>query len=155
LSPKAEHVQDVLAGLAARIGGDHTTDLARLLRLPCTLNRKNQRNGNEPMPCVGVECRPKRRYTFPDFKEFAAVAPQKTQHDKIAAIHLPVGRKLASSARRFDRFSNLVNACLLAEPGQRSERDFHLCAWCVEPGVSVDGVWDEVQRIGKFAEQGR
>jgi hypothetical protein len=47
LSPKAERFQDVLAGIAKAIGGDHTTDLSRLLRVPGTLNRKDQRNGRE------------------------------------------------------------------------------------------------------------
>jgi P4 family phage/plasmid primase-like protien len=155
LSPKAKHIQDVLAGLASRIGGDHTTDLARLLRLPCTFNRKNQRNGQEPVPCVLVECHPERRYVFADFEGLAAFSAQKIQREKIAAIQLPTGRKLSSSARRGDRFRNLINACLLAEPGLRSERDFHLCAWCVEQGVSAEEVWSEVQGIGKFAEHGR
>jgi P4 family phage/plasmid primase-like protien len=155
LSPKARHVQDVLAGLAAKIGGDHTTDLARLLRLPCTLNRKNQRNGKEPVPCMVVDCRPECRYAFADFEELAALSPQKTKREKIAAIQLPTGRKLATSAKRADRFRNLINACLLAEPGQRSERDFHLCAWCVEQGVSAEEVWDAVQGIGKFVEKER
>ena len=58
LSPKAEHLQDVLAGIAKTLGGDHTTDLSRLLRLPGTLNRKDQRNGREPVPTALVECDP-------------------------------------------------------------------------------------------------
>jgi hypothetical protein len=62
LSPKAQAIQDILAGIAAKIGGDHTTDLARLLRVPGTLNRKDQRNGKEPKPCTLVECDPSRRY---------------------------------------------------------------------------------------------
>lgn len=48
LSPKALHVQDVLAGLASKIGGDHTTDLARSLRLPGTLNRKDHATAASP-----------------------------------------------------------------------------------------------------------
>ena len=61
LSGKARHAQDVLAGLAAKIGGDHTTDLARCLRLPGTLNRKNERTGVQPVPCELIECEPSSR----------------------------------------------------------------------------------------------
>jgi hypothetical protein len=48
LSPKARHAQDVLAGLATKIGGDHTSDLARSLRLPDTLPVRPVRNGGAP-----------------------------------------------------------------------------------------------------------
>lgn len=51
LSKKAGVVQDVLAGIAKKIGGDHTHDMTRLLRLPGTMNRKNERNGEKPKPC--------------------------------------------------------------------------------------------------------
>ena len=59
LSPKAEHFQDVLAGIAKALGGDHTTDLSRLLRLPGTFNRKDERNGRKPVPAELVECDPR------------------------------------------------------------------------------------------------
>jgi hypothetical protein len=75
LSLKARHVQDVLAGLAAKIGGDHTTDLARLLRLPGTLNHKDERNSKEPVPCVLVECDSTRRYPISHFERFAVESP--------------------------------------------------------------------------------
>lgn len=51
LSEKANQVQDTLSGIAKKIGGDHTHDMTRLLRLPGTLNRKNERNGERPRPC--------------------------------------------------------------------------------------------------------
>ncbi len=72
LSGKAVHMQAVLAAIARRIGGDHTIDLARLLRLPETLNRKDQRNGKRPVPCVLVECDPARRYPMSLFEALAA-----------------------------------------------------------------------------------
>ncbi len=33
ISPKAQYVQDILAGIVQAVGGDHATDLTRLLRL--------------------------------------------------------------------------------------------------------------------------
>jgi hypothetical protein len=71
LTPKARHVQDVLAGIASLIGGDSTQDLSRRLRMPFTLNRKEQRNGVEPIPCTLEECDGSRRYAFSEFERFA------------------------------------------------------------------------------------
>jgi hypothetical protein len=76
VSPKADLAQRIMAGIAARIGGDATQDLARILRLPGTLNRKNQRNGQEPVPCVLAEMDESRRYDFADFERFAVAIKQ-------------------------------------------------------------------------------
>jgi hypothetical protein len=60
LSPKAQHVQDILSGMAGLLGGDHTTDLSRILRIPGSLNQKDVRNGKESRPCllkeIAVSC---------------------------------------------------------------------------------------------------
>jgi putative DNA primase/helicase len=71
ISPKAQYVQDILAGIAQAIGGDHATDLTRLLRLPGTLNRKDERNGKSPIPSELVVIEPSRRYAIVDFDRFA------------------------------------------------------------------------------------
>lgn len=55
LSPKAQHVQDILSGMASLLGGDHTTDLSRILRIPGSLNQKDARNGKESRPCTMAE----------------------------------------------------------------------------------------------------
>jgi P4 family phage/plasmid primase-like protien len=70
-SPKALEVQDLLAGIASVINADHTTDLTRLLRLPGTLNRKDQRNGREPVKAELVKCDPNCRYSIELFHRFA------------------------------------------------------------------------------------
>jgi P4 family phage/plasmid primase-like protien len=158
LSAKARHVQDVLAGLAAKIGGDHTTDLARCLRLPGTLNRKNERNGVQPVPCELVECEPSRRYPLADFEGLAVESPSRQRREKLAAIQLRASRSLRltlKSRKREDRFRALVNACASAEPGSRSEFDWALVCWSVENGVDPEEVWATVATIGKFAERGR
>ncbi len=72
LSPKAKEFEAILKGVQERIGGDHTTDLARVLRLPATMNRKNERNGKEPKPCQLIECDAARRYPLEFFRPFAA-----------------------------------------------------------------------------------
>lgn len=158
LSDKARHMQDVLAGLAAKIGGDHTSDLARCLRLPGTLNRKDERNGKQPVPCELVECEPTRRYPFSDFEALAVESPTRQRREKVAAIRLPTPRTLKSTLRSRDRethFRALVNTCAAAEAGQRSERDWALLCWAVENGVEREELWQTVAGIGKFAERGR
>jgi hypothetical protein len=88
LSPKAEHIQDVLAGIAKAVGGDHTTDLSRLLRLPGTLNRKDQRNGQEPVPTNLVECDPTRKYPLATFEPLKSTSPNTARVKQIAAMPL-------------------------------------------------------------------
>ena len=153
LSDKARHAQDVLGGIAKKVGGDHTHDLARLLRLVGTLNRKDERNGKAPVPCVLVECHPEHRYQFADFERFAAVSPERIRREAVAKVPLPTPRKL--SAGRRDRLGELVTECAAAPPGQRSERNWHLVCWAIEKGVSREEVWQHVQGVGKFAEGGQ
>ena len=151
LSQKAEHAQHVLAGIAAKIGGDHTKDLARLLRLPCTLNRKNERNGVEPVPCVLVECEPTRRYAFSEFERFAEASPLKAKAKEVAKIKLREGVKLTTA--RLNRLYEKINRCAVAQ--DRSKADWSLCCWCLERGYDKEKIYSEVMNVGKFAERGR
>jgi P4 family phage/plasmid primase-like protien len=153
LSPKAQHVQDVLDGIAARIGGDHTGDLSRLLRLPCTMNRKDERNGREPVPCVLLECDPECRYPFARFEQYAEASPDKMKRAKVAAIKLPAPVKLTKGHRA--KLTDHVNRCTVADKGIRSHVDFALCCFAVREGLSAETVWAEVESVGKFAEGGR
>lgn len=153
LSPKAQHIQDVLQGIAKSIGGDDTFDLSRLLRIPGTLNRKDERNGREPLPCQLVKCDPSTRYEFADFERFATQSTSRQQREKIERVALPVSRKI--TAKKADRLSELVATCDAAEVGQRSEADFSLACFAVENGIDREELWSRVQSIGKFAERGR
>ncbi|MBN2295446.1 MAG: hypothetical protein JXM70_23650 [Pirellulales bacterium] len=152
LSPKAQNIQDILSGIANKIGGDHTTDLSRILRVPDTLNRKDQRNGREPVPCRLDQLHPERRYGIEVFCELAKESPSCVERETIARVHLPAEKKL--TPKRQDKFHELLTTCDLSEQGNRSEADFALCCWCVENGVKKDVVWAEVCNIGKFKEGG-
>jgi hypothetical protein len=122
-----------------------------LLRLPCTLNRKDQRNGKEPVPCELVECDPTRRYAFADFEWFAETSPARVRRERVAAIRLKVPRKV--TATKQDRLDALINACAVAE--DRSRADWALVCWAVENAVDREHLWSQVQGVGKFAQRGR
>jgi len=70
LSPNALQIQDILAGIAEAVGGDHTTDLTRLLRVPGTYNRKDQRNGRQPVLSELIECDASCSYALDAFSRF-------------------------------------------------------------------------------------
>ncbi len=89
LSPKALKAQNVVQGLAKKVDGDHTKDLSRRLRLPGALNRKDERNGQEPVPCRLVLCDPARRRPFSAFEPFAAFSPDRLRAEALAKIVLP------------------------------------------------------------------
>jgi len=152
LSPKAQQIQDILAGIAAKIGGDHTKDVSRILRIPGTLNRKDQRNGCEPVPCQLHDFHPERRPLLDLFAPLAQDSPDKQHRQNAAKVKLPSPKNW--TANRKDRFEQLLLACDVAEIGTRSEADFALCCWCVGQGVDRDKAWTEAQHVGKFREAG-
>lgn len=152
LSPKAQYVQDVIAGMAAKIGGDHTQDLSRLLRVPGTKNRKDERNGKTPIPCILVECDPDLRYSFDLFSPLAAASPEKAHREILAKVSLPSPRKLSPKKR--DDFNGHVLTCQTAAVGDRSEADFALCCFAIRSGMSKAEVSAAVANVGKFAESG-
>lgn len=152
LSNKAQHLQDILAGVAAQVGGDHTTDLSRILRIPGSLNRKDERNGREPIATELVICDPSRTYPISIFEPLKDESPAKTLRDQIAAMPLPAPRKLSPS--KADKFAERIAVSTLAPNGQRSEADFALCCHAIQEGISKPEVWSQVAQIGKFSEAG-
>jgi len=150
VSGQGQHFQHILAGLARQIGGDHTQDLARLLRLPGTLNRKDERNGQVPVPCTLVSCEPTRRYALADFERCATAAPEYAAAQAAATVRLKSGVRLTVPRR--NKLADFLNDCAVAT--DRSLADFALCCWAVETGLDRDAVWAECQAVGKFAERG-
>lgn len=151
LSPRALEVQDALQGIATKIGGDHTFDLSRLLRVPGTFNRKDQKNGREPSLCRMVE-QTGTKYSFDHFRQFAESSPGRAKRLQVAAVSLPARKRMSS--KRVDRLSDLITACRVAPVSERSEVDYRLCCWCVEHGLTATEILPQVSSIGKFAERG-
>lgn len=153
LSPKALNFQDILAGIASKIGGDHTQDISRLLRLAGSLNRKNERNGNEPKSTELIECDPTRRYAISEFERFKVECKHSETAKQVAAMPLPTVRK--PSPKKSDKLAELVAASSVAEKGARSEADFATCAYAIQSGIDRELVWSQVENVGKFAEGGQ
>jgi len=139
-SGKAEKLKRILAGVAKAIGGDHTIDLARLMRLPGTMNRKNGRNGAEPRPCVLVECEEGRRYPLSVFESFEAKEPTPTPTpptaagrpaDLSASVHVGAARLGLSDLDLLDkaRFNGVFDAFWRGDRQDLnpSQADYRLC----------------------------
>lgn len=153
LSAKAIWVQDILHGIADKIGGDHTFDLSRILRLPATLNRKNQRNGQTPTPCTLVDCDPKRPYPLALFEKFLQESPTKIEREKVAQVKLPPAKKVTPG--RLQGLTEYINRSAILDVGQRSGADYSLCCYAISKGLDKEDVWGHVSGTGKFAERGR
>jgi hypothetical protein len=153
LSPKAQTVQDILSGIAAKIGGDHTQDLSRLLRLPGTLNRKDERNGKTPIACELVELYSDRRYSLTIFTPLAKASPEAKRREQVAKMPLPTARKSLSPTKE-EKFNQAIAQCSLATKGNRSHADFALCCQAIRLGVPMERLRAEVAGTGKFAEGG-
>ncbi len=54
-----------------------------------------------------------------------------------------------------DWFDELATACAIANEGERSERDYALCAECIRQGCNSDDVFERVKDSGKFLAKGR
>ncbi len=150
LTEVAQRVQDTCQGIAAAIGGDHTQDLSRLIRLPGTLNRKNERYGSAPRRCELISCDAELVYPFESFEKFADQAPAKIKREIVARIPLPVKRPLTAS--KTDILNGKVVACAAAV--DRSGADFNLCCWAIEKGVPKSDVWSACQNFGRFTDRG-
>ena len=133
LSAKAQHIQDILAGIA-KAWEAITRPTSPAARLPGSLNRKDERNGREPVPTELVECEPSRRYSlFAIFEPLATPAPETERAKKIAAMPLPRPRKTSNA--RADKLSELIAASAIAPSGGRSEADFAVCCYAVRNGL--------------------
>ena len=157
MSPESVRVSAAVAGIAAALGGDHTQDVSRLLRVPGWLNLKNARNGAPPKPCEIFFMEPGRKYAFSTFGPWAANVPaakKASKSPKKAAV-VPGGpvavsaRALASGLSALDAE---VRACESAS--DRSKADYALVVKAVRLGLDRQEVWDRVKDVSKFADRG-
>lgn len=159
VSAAAERVQQINYAVAKLIGGDETQDLARLLRMPGSMNRKDVRNGRTPAPCILVECVPDRAYPLDEFpvgeaaKTTTATATTRTTADT------PTTPAVALDVSQLPKWAQAKWAAHLAdldraEVGERSEADQRLMTFAVARGLDKAAVWEAVRDRSKFAGRG-
>ena len=159
LSDKAMRLRNMLQGIAASIGGDHTIDPTRLLRLPGTMNRKDERNGRQPRPCELIECNGE-RYDIGLFERFAEVkSPGKKRRSAKSKANAHVN--LNSSAKGFvpgdaaiikrisdskqgEKFGRLMAGDTSDYAGDESRADEALCcmmAYWIRDAATIDRIF--------------
>jgi hypothetical protein len=113
----------VLRGLAHTLGGDHTT-VANALRLPGSVNTKAVRNG---ALCHLVELHPERRYSLPDFAQYAPDPPLRQSHVCHESPHLdtPHSEHVLNPA-----LIEAVTDCLMNDFGGRVKSNGWIAALC-------------------------
>jgi len=158
VSPKCHAIKQVIKGIAKQIGGDHTEDLARMMRLPGTLNRKDCRNGKEPALCELVEIDKTRKYHLTEFGRFRFTEPARppSQDSKGLPPSEYSGVSFDKLSKyRHQEFAKRYHDSEKAVVGERSDLDFELVRYAQFCRLDEDAVWDTVQNISKFAERGR
>jgi len=156
MSGHALDVEDINSGLAELLGGDNTNDVSRILRLPDTMNRKNERNGDEPKPCEIYQFTGK-TYSIEDFDFAIEVSPSRKRREAIKVMGLPdatiteknLGKKRKSKLQEF-----LDDLAVVGE-GERSDVDWKLMCWAVEEGIDPEFIWSKVDGLSKFEARGR
>ena len=157
----AARITGVIEAVQRRIGGDSTQDLARLLRLPCTWNRKDERTGRPKAKCELVECDPDRRYPLADFERFATARTTALvrAHGDTALCReddVPEGNQGVTppGVDGPGRWAQLVER-LRVSPGRRPVRaGLRPGRLRRAPGYDPEAVWAQVAGIGKFADGG-
>ncbi len=138
-----EEMQSILCAVQQAVGGDHTQDLARILRLPGFYNVKNARNGAERVDCEVIDIEKERRYAISEFAHLAVKPTSKVKpsSDLVGYGDGPIGQVLK-------RLDGVV-------VGERSDADFWACCELLKAGLDRESAWKLVRDKSKFAERGR
>lgn len=144
--------EGILQRLSVVLGGDHTQDVCRVLRLPGFPNVKDARNGTPSVPCRIVEINP--MPVLEDLDELAEYLPD-------VAHSTPSG---ATTAKASDQEPTSEGDELTRRARQRlgdkvitdrSKVDFQFLADAIRDGYQKEEVWRAVGGLSKFAERGR
>jgi len=148
------YVEARTRGLARRLGADDAWDLARILRVPGTVNHKK----GQTQPVEIVEFDPERRYNVSDFDEWAAGV------ESTVSVEFSGDRADAEEALQEAQKKGLSGTILRlitkghTQGADRSREDFSVICRLVETGLSDDEIRAifEGYAIGeKFREYGK
>lgn len=156
MSDLGNDIQRIVGGVAKKIGGDSTHDLARLLRVPGTQNYKNARNGAAPKPCEIDSIDASLAYPLSIFEPFALpeVALKTKTVGLKGALAGPMTGELKPLSADLKPLSKEIDDCRNAPPGNRSDADWRLCKEAARLRIDPEMLWPEVEDISKFAEMG-
>jgi AAA domain len=159
ISPKAIRVQRAMRAVAKLIGGDKTQDLSRLLRIPGTWNRKNERTGQQPVMCTVHSLDASRRYPIEEFQRFVKDEPPHEPRAFKAPVKVEyLGTGLPGDDDNFlipDEIESLIEECERAPLGERSEVCFKLLVRAIDLNIPQAVLWERVGGMGRFGEKGR
>ncbi len=138
-----QEIQTIIKAIQQVVGGDHTQDLARLLRLPGFMNVKRVRNGVKPVACKIATIESEKCYPLDVFFNLVT----KSEPEVKASVNAN-GYGDTSLGRALMRLDE-------ASIGERSEVDFGACCECIKTGLNKEDAWSLVRNKSKFAERGR
>jgi len=145
-----KHIEQVLKGLAGKIGGDTAYDISRILRLP---DSKNLKISDDPKEVEVVFCDPDNKYILRDFEFLVDVGagsmdlaePIKGNGELRYRVNPEVRGLILNGKQKNDKYES------------RSEADYRVICHLVEVGYSDEVIWEIFSDypIGeKFREQG-
>ena len=148
----AARFEDILNGLAIALGADtNCTDVARILRLPGTLNPKYA----PPVP-VQIVTLNDGKHPLSIFEDFLVPKERVTAVITTAVtVDVGDGYYTPGTETSLAGLEDEIEACAFAPKGLRSDRDHELIFEAIRQDVNPDVLWEEVQSISKFADRGR
>jgi len=155
LSPMALRIERVTANAAKCLGGDSIQNADRVMGLPGTLNRKNERNGQEPKRRELVKCDPPVCYTFEHLEEAFRQAAKRvgTGQPRKSPSVKRTKSKQPSCGSTLGRWNTCLRAYVEAPVGERSEKAYGLLCEAHRQGMNAAEVYEQVKGVGKFAER--
>jgi hypothetical protein len=147
--------ESLVRNFSEALGGDHTQDVSRVLRLPGTVNRRNHRNGQPATSCTLTAVDAGRVYPLVAFKRWAQ-APD-SRHTQAAESDRGLFTPLASASlgrtRDHRRIEGLLRH-LCQDVPDRSRRDFGVVLGLLELGLTKAEIRTLVADQSKFADAG-
>ncbi len=141
-----QRIERLNAALGRMIGGDHTQDLSRVLRLPGFDNVKNARNGAHPTACRIAHC-DDAKHSLAQIESLLPIAAS------------DAGTAQLKSTERASPMSPALREWAMTELGKpsddRSKRDYVVLCELHAKGVGAEEAWECVRSHSKFRDRGR
>jgi len=163
----ANDVSAICRRVGVWVGGDQVFDKARILRLPGTMNWKEQRN---PKMARIIHFDDSVRYTLDDFDHYPVVNHPVPPHmanvslsNNVPSVNIDELRKKFLDTKLYDKimapnldvYKRIIGT---SKAKSRSETDMHICCQLIKSGISHDEIVSIFQSLpcgDKFRQKGR